>query len=142
MKNIFTLLLIFSTVLLINCGGDSDDNSDNSIDNSLLLRKWYMVSQTYQGQTNYHKACGNGNRDYIEFLSPNVLNAYYWHSSSDCSYVLERHNWSKKDNDIKITTNNTLIETYSISELTVTTLSFVVTGASNGESAFYVYSSF
>ena len=59
-----------AALLLASC---SSDDSGSSIDQSLLLKKWYQVSYTVNGQTypyEDHEECG---KDYIEFKTGNIF---------------------------------------------------------------------
>lgn len=145
MKRFFYLLSItFLTLQSCSSGG----SSDSSINNSLLIRKWYFVSETYQGTTNYPVVCNNnGHRDYVDFLSSNVADFNYVASSSgnNCSdqYILEKFNWIKNGNTItlKFYGTNVTSETLVITELTSTTLKFTATDATTNNSAVRIYSS-
>lgn len=141
------LFLICTAFLFLQACSSSDSGNDNSqnntSDNSLLLRKWYLVSQTYNGEKSNGYRCSNGNRDYFEFKEPNTLNYYYVISSSNCNYTSEGpFNWTKKGNVISVYHNSNLVRTMAINELTATTFSFVNTEAGNGQSSLYVYNSY
>lgn len=148
MKKIFTLLSI-TFLILQSCSSDSSNNSNTiNNDNSLLTRRWYFVSETYQGTTHYPIVCANnGHRDYVDFLTSNVANFNYVASSSgnNCSdqYVLEKFNWIKNGNTVtlKFFGTNVTSETLVITELTSTTLKFTATDATTNNSAVRVYSS-
>jgi hypothetical protein len=135
--------------MLQSCSSGDNSSNTNNDNSSLLVRRWYKVSETYQGTTTYPIICSNnGHRDYIDFLTPNIANFYYVASSSgnNCSdqYALEQLNWIKNGNTINLTFNgtNVLASTCVISELTATTLKFVETDATTNESSLLVYSSY
>ena len=72
------LIYFFSIAFLLFQSCSSSDNSQNStLDTSLLFKKWYIVSQTYNGVKSNGYVCSNGNRDYLEFKEPNILNYYF-----------------------------------------------------------------
>lgn len=147
MKKIIYLLTI--TFLLIQSCSSSENSSETNNDNtSLLIKRWYFVSETYQGQTHYPIVCNNRHRDYVDFLSSNVADFNYVASSSgtNCSdqYVLEKYNWIKNGNTISLKvygTNVTSSETLTITELTATSLKFTATDAITHNSAIRVYTS-
>ena len=133
-------LLSVTFILLQSCSSGDSNSEQKNIDNSLLLRKWYVVSQTSQGKTYYHKPCTNGNRDYLEFSVPNIANFYHWNSTNDCSYVKESFTWIKTGNVIKLNFYGD-ISTLTISELSVTSLIYVET-YSVGSSSLNVFQSY
>lgn len=145
-KIIYLLSIIFFTLLSCTSGNSSSEtNTDN---NTLLIRRWYFVSETYQGTTHYPVVCNNnGHRDYVDFLSSNVANFNYVASSSgnNCSdqYILEKFNWIKNGNSInlKFFGTNVTSENLVITELTSTTLKFTATDPTTNNSAVRVYSS-
>lgn len=145
-KIIYLLSVIFFTLLSCTSGNSSSEtNTDN---NTLLIRRWYFVSETYQGTTHYPVVCNNnGHRDYVDFLSSNVANFNYVASSSgnNCSdqYILEKFNWIKNGNSInlKFFGTNVTSENLVITELTSTTLKFTATDPTTNNSAVRVYSS-
>lgn len=110
--------------MLQSCSsGDSDNSSDN---NTLLLRKWYDNS--------YH--CSNGNRDYYEFLAPNIFRHYVTPSSSNCNYILPEYGtWTRNGATILLKYDQSLgiwDATLTIEQLTATTFSFVAQGSLEG----------
>ena len=145
------LICLFSITFLIlqSCSSDSSNNSNtNNNDSSLLTKRWYFVSETYQGTTHYPVVCtNNGHRDYVDFLTSNIANFNYVSSSSgnNCSdqYILEKFNWIKNGNTItlKFFGTNVTSETLVITELTSTSLKFTATDATTNNSALRVYSS-
>jgi hypothetical protein len=142
MKRLICLMSILFLMLQSCSSGDnsSSDNSSNDI-NSLLLKKWYLVSQTSGGKTYYNTPCSNGNRFYIEFISPSIYNEYHYNSTSDCNYSVEGpYKWVKNGDNIDFSSNGTIYFTATISELTVTTLKMVVTDS--GHSSLCVYNSY
>lgn len=142
-KNIY--LLSISFLMLLSCSSGDNNSSDNSSNesNALLLRKWFLISQTFDGKTHYHTSCSNGNRDYIEFISSGVYNEYHYKGTSDCNYTLEGpYKWVKNGDVINFSHNGTNYFTATISELTATTLKFVYTDAVTKNSSFYVYNSY
>jgi hypothetical protein len=148
MKKTFLLLSII-TLTLQSCSSGENSSETINDNSSLLVRRWYHVSSTYQGTTNYSIICSNnGHRDYVDFLSPNIAKFYYVESSigNNCSdqYVLEQMNWIKNGNTINLTFSgtNVLASTCVISELTATTLKFVETDATTNQSSLLVYSSY
>lgn len=137
----FLSLLSILFIIFQSCSsGNSSDKLDNPDNNSLLLRKWYWVSQTRVGQQAYFlTSCSNGNKDYFEFSSPNIANFYHVTSSNDCNYILEPYTWTKNGNIITLKIfGDTEIAT--ISELTATRLVYTLL-ESNGNSSIYVFSS-
>ena len=145
MKKLIYLLSVTFLLLQSCSSSDSENNNsqNNTSDNSLLLRKWYLVSQTYNGVKSNEYRCSNGNIDYFEFKEPNTLNYYYVISSSNCDYTSEGpFNWIKKGNVISVYFKEKLVRTLAINELTATTFSFVTTDAGNGQSALHVYNSY
>jgi hypothetical protein len=138
------LIYFFSIAFLLFQSCSSSDNSQNStLDTSLLFKKWYIVSQTYNGVKSNGYVCSNGNRDYLEFNEPNILNYYHIIGSSNCNYTSDGpYNWIKKGNIISVYFNEKLVSTLTINELTITTFSFITTYAGNGQSALHVYSSY
>lgn len=145
MKKIsFSLLL--ALLSLQSCSGDNRSEANND-DTSLLIRRWYYVSSTYQGRTSYAKVCtNNGHRDYVDFLSPNTANFYYIASASNniCSdqYVLEPYKWVKSGNTVNLTYNGVNVSSLVISELSATTLKYVETDAVTHESSLVEYRSY
>lgn len=132
------ILICLFVVLLYACSTKNDGAPDSNPDDILLLRKWYYVSQTSSGKKVYYKACGNGNRDYIEFVAPNVYSEYHWKSTNDCSYVIESFmKWNKKGDVINFTYNGNTVYTALISELTATTFKFVYTDSMTKSSILY-----
>lgn len=127
-----------SFLLLFSCSSGDDNDNSNEEDNALLLRKWYLVSSTFNGQTFTHEGCSNGNKDYIEFSEPNNFESYVYESSDNCNYILEASgSWSREGVLLTIDYDQpypTSVDT--IDELTATTFSFVT---ENG--AYYIYSS-
>lgn len=141
MKKLIYMLSI-SFLMLQSCSS-GDNSSDSSNNNSLLLRKWYLVSQTFDGKTHYHTSCSNGNRDYIEFISSGIYNEYHYKGTNDCNYSIEGpYKWVKNGDVINFSHNGTNYFTGTISELTATTLKFVYTDAVTKNSSFYVYNSY
>ena len=136
------LIYLFSIAFLIlqSCSPDSSKNSEN-VDNTLLLRKWYSVSQTSGGKTYIHKACSNGNRDYFEFITPNIANFYHWNNTTDCSYVKESFTWTRTGDIIKLNFGGN-ISTLTISELSATRFIYVETPMDGSSSSKYVFSSY
>ena len=123
MKKILYLLSI-SFLMLQSCSSGNDDNSSD--DNTLLLRKWYDNS--------YH--CSNGNRDYYEFLAPNIFRHYVTPSSSNCNYILPEYGtWTRNGATILLKYDQSLgiwDATLTIEQLTATTFSFVAQGSLEG----------
>ena len=123
MKRYFYLLSITFVMLQSCSSGDSDNSSDN---NTLLLRKWYDNS--------YH--CSNGNRDYYEFLAPNIFRHYVTPSSSNCNYILPEYGtWTRNGATILLKYDQSLgiwDATLTIEQLTATTFSFVAQGSLEG----------
>lgn len=138
MKKLIYLSIIFLALLSCSSG---DDNSQNNVDNSLLLRKWYLVSETSQGNTYLHKACGNGNRDYFEFIAPNIANFYHWISTNNCNYTSEPYTWTRNTSEVIKLNYGGDISTLTILELTATSFIYVET-QKDGTSSKYVFSSF
>jgi hypothetical protein len=134
MKKIVYLLSI--TFLMLQACSSGDNSSE---DNSLLLRKWYLVSYTYQGNTYNSTPCSNGNRDYLEFINPNIANYYHVRSTNDCSFAKEEYTWTKNGNVINFNFHSN-ISTLTISELSATTLIYVET-SSTGSSSISRFSS-
>ena len=138
------LIYLFGIAFLIlqSCS-TKDSNSATNSDNPLLLKKWYHFSETYQGRITYSSTCSNGNRDYIEFKSPNIFYSYYVMSSTNCNYTSEGpFTWVKSGDVINFYHNGTVTHTATITELTATTLKFVDTDAVTHNSASEVYNSF
>ena len=123
MKKIIYLLSI-TFVMLQSCSSGGSDNSSD--DNTLLLRKWYDNS--------YH--CSNGNRDYYEFLAPNIFRHYVTPSSSNCNYILPEYGtWTRNGATILLKYDQSLgiwDATLTIEQLTATTFSFVAQGSLEG----------
>jgi hypothetical protein len=147
MKKIFYIFSI-TFIILQSCSSGDNSSETNNDNNSLLERRWYKVSETYQGITNYPVVCNNnGHRDYVDFLSSNIADFNYVASSTgnNCSdqYSLEKFNWIKNGNTInlKFFGTNVTSETLVITELTSTTLKFTATNATTNNSAVRVYSS-
>ncbi len=123
MKKIIYLLSITFLMLQACSSGGSDNSSD---ENTLLLRKWYDNS--------YH--CSNGNRDYYEFLAPNIFRHYVTPSSSNCNYILPEYGtWTRNGATILLKYDQSLgiwDATLTIEQLTATTFSFVAQGSLEG----------
>lgn len=137
MKKIIYLLSI-AFLMLQSCS--SGDGSGSSNNNSLLLKKWYWVSQTRVGQQPYYLTpCSNGNNDYFEFISPNVANFHHVRSNNDCSFVLEHYTWTKNGNELILTFSG-IPYIATISELTASRLVYTL-DEGNGTSSVYVFSS-
>jgi hypothetical protein len=122
-----------------------DDGANNTaiIDNTLFLRRWYYVSAISQGITYQSHACGNGNRDYLEFTMPNKYSEYHWKSSSDCSYIVTSVlTWVKNGNSIYFNYNGKQAAIAIISELTATNLKYVFTETDSQKSTLYVFQSY
>ncbi|WP_405571530.1 lipocalin family protein [Winogradskyella sp. Asnod2-B02-A] len=98
MKN---LLFIFSLTffVLYSCSSEDENNSQTE-ENSLLLRKWYLVSIRPPGPTIQHTPCINGNRFYIEFSEPNIYERYYYDRNNNCEYFLVQSGTWLRDGDI------------------------------------------
>ncbi len=118
-------LLSITFIVLQGCSSDSRNNSHN-VDNTLLLRKWYY--NTYR--------CSNGNRDYYEFLSPNIFRHYVTPTNTNCNYILPEYGtWTRNGLTIVLKYNQSLgiaDATLTIDQLTATTFSFVAVGAFGG----------
>ena len=137
MKKIFYLLSV-AFLLLQSCS--SGDGSGSSNNNSILLKKWYWVSQTRVGQQpNYLTPCSNGNIDYFEFISPNVANFYHVAGSTDCSYILEPYTWTINGNVLTLKIFGST-EIATISELTATRMVYTLV-EDNGASSVWVFRS-
>jgi hypothetical protein len=140
MKKII-LILSFSLLAFSSCSSDSNSNEDNS----LLFKRWYYVSHTQNGTTFYPLTCTNGQRDYIDIISPNIANFYYIESSngSNCSgnYAMEPYTFTQNGSVLNMTySNGNDPSVITISELTDTSLKFVETWDTG--SAYRVYSSY
>ena len=140
MKKIF-LILSFSLLAISSCSSDSNSNEDNS----LLFKRWYYVSHTQNGTTFYPLTCTNGQRDYIDIISPNIANFYYISGSngSNCSgnYAMEPYTFTQNGSVLNMTySNGNDPSVITISELTATSLKFVETWDTG--SAYCVYSSY
>jgi hypothetical protein len=133
MKKIFYLLSISFLLLQACSSGGSNNNSSSNDDNTLLMRKWYE---------NWGH-CSNGNRDYYEFLAPNIFRHYVYPSSNDCNYILPEYGtWTRNGITIVLKYDQSLGITdaiLTIDQLTATTFSFVATGAFDGH---YVLTSY
>jgi hypothetical protein len=146
MKKLLRFILM-TLLILQSCSGDNRSETNND-DTSLLIRRWYFVSSTSQGKTNYAETCpNNGNRDYLDFLSSNTANFYYIKSKTNniCSdeFALESYRWTKSGKIIKLSfINGVEVSSMVISELSATTLKFVETNSISGESALYEYKSY
>jgi len=122
-KQLFILSLSF--LMLLSCSSGDNEQSSN---NELLMKTWYLVwyESESNGSIRYPVCNNNGNRDYIEFTSPNIANFYHVSSSSGniCSdeYVFEPHTFTKNGNEISLYFNGNLDKTWTITELTETTL--------------------
>ena len=129
MKKLFTLIL--GIALVYGCSSGSSNNSSD--DNTLLMRKWY--------ENRYH--CSNGNRDYYEFLAPNIFRHYVYPSSNNCNYILPEYGtFTRNGNTIVLKYDPSLGITdaiLTIETLTASTFSFVATGAFGGH---YVFTSY
>jgi hypothetical protein len=123
MKKIFYLFSI-TFIILQSCSSGSSDNSSD--DNTLLMRKWY--------DNCCH--CSNGNRDYYEFLAPNIFRHYVYPSSNDCNYILPEYGtWTRNGSTILLKYDQSLgiwDATLTIEQLTATTFSFVAQGSLEG----------
>lgn len=132
MKKIIYLLSI-TFLLLQACSSGGSDNSSSNDDNTLLMRKWYF--------NGYH--CSNGNRDYYEFLAPNIFRHYVYPSNNDCNYILPEYGtFTRNGNTIVLKYDPSLGITdaiLTIETLTASTFSFVATGAFGGH---YVLTSY
>jgi hypothetical protein len=140
MKSMKKLIYLLSVTFILLQSCSSGDSSESSNDNSLLLKKWYWVSQTYQGTTYNLKPCSNGNIDYFEFISPNVANFYHVSGNNNCSFVLEPYTWTKNGNILTLKMFG-IAEIATISELTATRLVYTLVEA-NGNSSVWVFSSY
>lgn len=123
MKKIIYIISI-TFILLQSC--TTGNSNGNISDNSLLLKKWYLVSYSYKGNTYNQIPCSNGNRDYLEFINPNIANYYHVKSTNDCSYALEANTWTKNGNIIQLKYYGN-VSACTITELTATSLIYVET---------------
>lgn len=135
-----SLFLIIISLALFSCS-PSSNKSDSTVDNSLLFRKWFCVSESNNGKTHFYPICpNNGHRDYLEFISPNIVNYYYVDSSSYsiCSdvYATASYTFTKTGNIIIEKANGNQIEKLEILELTSTSLKFIETSNGGGSSLF------
>ena len=97
------------------------------------MRKWYENSSQ----------CSNGNRNYHEFLPPNIYKHYVYPSSWDCNYILPEYGtWTRNGETIVLKYDQSLgiaDAILTIDELTATTFSFVAQGGFGG---YHVLSSY
>jgi hypothetical protein len=64
MKKLIYLLGITLLILQSCSSGDSNSANNNNNVNTLLFRKWYLLSSTFEGKTHVHRVCpNNGHRD-------------------------------------------------------------------------------
>ena len=128
MKKLITL--IFGITLVYGCSTNSDNSS---VDNTLIMRKWYVNSYR----------CSNGNRDYYEFLAPNIFRHYVTPTNTNCNYILPEYGtWTRNGMTIVIEYDQSLGITdaiLTIENLSATNFSFVASGAFGGH---YVLTSF
>ncbi len=146
MKKLIYLLSVTFLILQSCSSGDSNSANNNNNVNTLLFRKWHLLSSTFEGKTYVHKVCpNNGHRDYLEFKSPDIANYYYVASSSNniCSdeYALEPYNYTKNNNLIVIKYKDIQVKKLEIIELTLTSLKYIST-SNGGGTALYEYSSY
>ena len=129
MKKLITLIL--GIAFVYGCSSGSNDNS--SVDNTLLMRKWYVNNSR----------CSNGNRNYHEFSAPNIYRHYVYPSSNNCNYILPEYGtFTRNGNTIVLKYDPSLGITdaiLTIETLTASTFSFVATGAFGGH---YVFTSY
>ena len=138
------LIYLFSIAFIIlqSCS-TKDSNSSMNTDNSLLLRKWYRVSNTRQGRIYYNQPCSNGNRDYVQFSTSDIYNTFNITSTNNCNYFVEGpFKWIRNGDVITFSFNGVKTSTAIISELTATSLKFVETEEGSSVSALYIFSSY
>jgi hypothetical protein len=84
------------------------------------MRKWYVNSYR----------CSNGNRDYYEFLAPNIFRHYVTPTNTNCNYILpETGTWTRNGITITIDYDQAIENSIlTIDQLTATTFSFVTSG--------------
>lgn len=69
-------ILLFAALALFSCSSGDDSNAtNNSIDNSLLIGKWEIVSMTRNGQTLELNSCSTGT--YKEYKTDNAFIEHY-----------------------------------------------------------------
>lgn len=120
------LLLTFLTFSFLSC---SSDDSSNSVDNSLLIGKWDLVSKK-QGNTNIPLTnCEQQNlNSSYEFFSNNtsIKKEGYSSGSSSCSFDLYNQTYSVSGNVLTANESDPPLyqykEKYYISSITSTTL--------------------
>ncbi len=121
MKKLITLIL--GIAFVFGCTSSSDNSS---VDNTLLMRKWY--DNSYR--------CSNGNRDYYEFLAPNIFRHYVTPTNTNCNYILPEYGtWTRNGITIVLKYDQSLgigDAILTIDELSATTFSFVADGALGG----------
>lgn len=121
MKKLITLIL--GITFVYSC---STSNDNSSVNNTLLMRKWYVNNSS----------CSNGNRNYHEFSAPNIYRHYVYPSSNNCNYILPEYGtWTRNGITIVIKYDPGLgiADTrLTIDQLTATTFSFVADGGFGG----------
>tara|TARA_R110001606_G_scaffold396671_2_gene571263 strand:- start:918 stop:1349 length:432 start_codon:yes stop_codon:yes gene_type:complete len=141
-KQLFILSLSF--LVLLSCSSGNDD-STSTVDYSLLLRKWYNLKDG----SAIEKKCGKPD-EYFVFSEPNIHQHFVIKNSySGCNYsITDYGTWTRVGNTITITYDPSLnmgLSIIEIEELSLTTFSFLATGALGAEDdrpAYYVLSSY
>lgn len=127
MKNLL-FILSFSLITLFSCSSKDDNINDNRV----LLKKWYLYSSTFEGVDYPHDGCSNGNRDYIEFSEPNIVEFYHYLGSSNCDYTLDASGtWDRNGNTIVIRYSPTWSEDLTIVELNNTIFNYTTENGAN-----------
>ncbi len=115
MKSIQKIIVACLAVAAFSCGNDDDNNA---IDASLLVKKWYYVSEKVAGQTipyDDHEPCG---RDYSEFLSNGTMNDV---DVFNCEIFTDAYSYAVNGNQLTVSAFG-FTETVTITKLTATAL--------------------
>jgi hypothetical protein len=115
MKSIQKIFLACLAVTAFSCGNDDDNNA---IDASSLVKKWYYVSEKVAGETipyDDHESCG---RDYTEFLSNGTANEV---DVFGCEIFTDTFSYAVNGNQLTVSTFG-FSETVTITKLTATAL--------------------
>ena len=116
MKNKF-LALAAVVMLFASCS----DNDDNSINQSLLTKKWYFKETVVKGVTIPYEGHENCGKDYIEFLQDGVFKSV---DIENCVSEVDPGTWAVNGNSLTLTFpgDTTDVENSTITNITTTTL--------------------
>jgi len=132
-KNLFLLL---STLFLGFSSCSKDDDTTQTTDTISIEGKWQFtregeITNNQEVLVDYQHTTGC-TKDYIEFLSGNVIKDHYF-DNPNCRETIDTGTWNKNNNSVVLTYPNQPNTNLEILELTNTTLKvkFVLAGVTN-----------